>query len=1141
LPNRSIFKRTLGSVVIIIFLWCAANSASAQTKLLRFPDISGDRVVFTYGGDLWTAPATGGGAIRLTSHPGMEVFGKFSPDGKWIAFTGQYDGDEQVYVVASGGGVPRQLTFYPAKGPFTPRWGWDNQVYGWSADGKRIYFKSQRDSWALPIARLYSVSVDGGPAEALPMPEAGSGDYSPDSTKMVYSPQSRDFRPEKRYGGGQANALYIFDLKTYDAKRITEGPRATRDPIWLGNTIYFNSDRDGHFNLYAYNISSTRTSEITSNKTWDVRWPSSDGENRIVYELNGELQVLDTRSQKSNPISINVPNEGLASRPSRVSAASNIESVGLSPKGERALFSARGDIFTAPIEKGPTRNLTHSSGAHDKWPAWSPDGSRIAFISDMSGEEELYVIQQDGLKPAEQITRGGSVMRFQPEWSPDGKRIAFSDKDGKLYVVALADRKLVEIADAPHGQIRDYTWSPRGNYLAFSYDDNPNRFSAVRIWNPADGKVSKVTDDMFNAYSPTWDPAGNYLYFLADREFQPQISQLEFSYATNRTAYIYALALRKDVKHPFPPESDEVTVTKADDAPKPKGMPAGEEPKPPTKDINKELKEPAKEAPIEGEKPAAAMPPAAQGESKPDAKPPATMTIDFDGIVARAARVPVGADNYGGLSAKTGHLIYATGSAFYYGRAGDRPTVLKIFAFKDRKETTIAEDIRGYMLSDDGSKLLVAQGPGYNVYDATPQGDKSKKPVSTAGLFVDRVPAEEWNQIFNEVWRRYRDWFYVPNMHGYDWVALREQYKPLLQYVQHRSDLNYVISEMVSELTIQHAYVEGGDFTIPPRPRSGLPGARFELDKQAGRYRVAKIFTGENEEDIYRSPLTEIGVNINVGDYVLAVDGEELKATDDIYRLLRNKADNPVSLTVNKTPSLDGARIVAYRPITDESRLIYLDWVDRNRRKVDQATGGRVGYIHIPDMGADGIREFIKWYYPQLGKEGLVVDVRANGGGNVSRMLIERLRRKVLGLNYSRTDDDANTYPDSVFLGPMVALLDQNSASDGDIFPYMFRKAGLGPLIGKRSWGGVVGIQGRGALIDGGQIFVPGSGLTDENGNWVIEGYGVDPDIVVDNDPKSEIEGRDPQLERGIAEVMARLKTPVKLPAKPAGPVKTIK
>ncbi len=1141
--NRSLHNQLFSSAVFIALLLCAADAYS-QTKLLRFPDISGDRVVFTYGGDLWTAPASGGSAIRLTSHPGIEVFGKFSPDGKWVAFTGQYDGDEQVYVVSSAGGVPRQLTFYPAKGPLAPRWGWDNQVLGWSRDGQRILFRSQRDSWALPIARLYSVSINGGPAEVLPMPEAGSGDFSPDSGQIVFSPQSRDFRSEKRYAGGQANSLYIFDLKTYATKRITESPRPTRDAMWIGDTIYFNSDRDGHFNLYAYDVATGKTTEITNNKTWDVRWPSSDNEGRIVYELNGELQVLDARERKSNPISISVPNEGLASRPSRISAAGQIESVGLSPKGERALFAGRGDIFTAPIEKGPTRNLTHSSGAHDKWPAWSPDGSRIAFISDASGEEELYIIAQDGLKPAEQITRGGSAMRYQPEWSPDGKRIAFSDKDGKVYVVTLADRKVIEIADSPHGQIRDYTWSPRGNYLAFSFDENPNRFSAIYVWSAGDSKLRKVTDDMFNAYSPAWDPQGNYLYFLADREFQPQISQIEFNYATNRTAYIYAIALRKDVKHPFPPESDEVTITKPDETPKPKGTPASEEAKPPAKDINKELKEPAKEPTPEAEKPPPTPAAAGQGaepKSEPAPKTPATMTIDFDGIVRRAARVPVGADNYGGLSAKTGHLLYAVGSAFYYGRTGDRPTNLKIFSFKDRKESTIAEDIRGYTLSDDGSKVLVAQGPAYNLYDATPQGDKTKKPVSTAGLLVDRVPAEEWTQIFNEVWRRYRDWFYVPNMHGYDWVALREQYKPLLQYVAHRSDLNYVISEMISELTIQHAYVEGGDFQIPPRPRSGLPGARFEVDKQSGRYRISKIFQGENEEDLYRSPLTEIGVNLNIGDYVLAIDGEEVKGTDDIYRLLRNKADNPVSLTVNTRPSIEGARIVSYRPITDEEKLIYLDWVDHNRRKVEQATGGRVGYIHIPDMGANGIREFIKWYYPQIRKEGLVVDVRANGGGNVSRMLIERLRRKLLGLNYARSDDEATTYPDSVFIGPLVALLDGNSASDGDIFPYMFRKAGLGPLIGKRSWGGVVGIQSRGPLIDGGTIFVPGSGLTDENGNWIIEGYGVDPDIEVDNDPKSEIEGRDPQLERGIAEVMARLKTPVKLPAKPSGPVKTIR
>ena len=452
------FNKLVACVGLVLFLSVAANS---QTKLLRFPDIKGDRLVFTYGGDLWTAPSSGGSASRLTSHPGVELFGKFSPDGKWIAFTGQYDGDEQVFVVPTTGGEPRQLTFYPAKGPLAPRWGWDNQVYGWSNDGKRIFFRSLRDSWATPIARLYSVSVDGGPTEPLPMPTAGSGDYSPTGNEIAYSPQSRDFRSEKRYGGGQANALYIFDLKTNAAKRITEGPRATRDPMWIGDTIFFDSDRDGHFNLYAYNVSNGKTSQVTANKTYDVRWPSSDDEGQIVYELNGELQVLDVKSRKSNAISITVPDEGIARRPSRVFAGNLIESVGLSPKGERVVVSARGDIFTVPIEKGPTRNLTHSSGAHDKWPSWSPDGSQIAYISDRSGEEELYLESQDGSKPAEQITQGGTAMRYAPEWAPDGKRIAFSDKDGKVYILTVADRKVTEIVDSPRGQIRDYTWSPK--------------------------------------------------------------------------------------------------------------------------------------------------------------------------------------------------------------------------------------------------------------------------------------------------------------------------------------------------------------------------------------------------------------------------------------------------------------------------------------------------------------------------------------------------------------------------------------------------------------------------------------------------------------------------------------------------------
>ncbi len=1143
--RQKFISRMFYPAIIALLLCAVAAAAAAQTKLLRFPDIYGDRVVFTYGGDLWVAPASGGTAIRLTAHPGVEVFAKFSPDGKWIAFTGQYDGDEQVYVIPSGGGEPKQLTFYPAKGPFTPRWGWDNQVYGWTNDGKSILFRSHRDSWTLPITRLYTVPVTGGPAAALPMPESGAGEYAPDGTQVVYSPRSRDFRPEKRYSGGQANTLYIFNLKTYDAKRISEGERASRDPMWLGNTIYYNSDRDGHFNLYAYDVPTAKTTQVTTNKTYDVRWPSSDREGRIVYELNGELQLLDAKSGKSVPVSIYVPDDGVARRPSRVQVTNYIESIGLSPKGERALFAARGDIFSSPLEKGPTRNLTHSSGAHDKWPAWSPDGTRIAFISDKSGEEELYVTPQDGSRPAEQLTNGGQAMRYQPAWSPDGKRIAFSDKDGKVFVYTFADRKLAEMARSHRGQIRDYVWSPRGNFLAFSMP-SANGFQSINIWSAQDGQVHHITDEQFNAYSPAWDPKGDYLYYLSDREFAPQISTFEFNYATNRETYIYAMALRKDVKHPFPPESDEVTPNKpeADVQPKPKDTGEAQIPKEPVQDITRELKkDPNAPGPAQQPAPAATPTPEAKPEAKPDpAKTPATMTIDFDGLAQRVARVPVPADNIGGLSAKPGFLLYATGSAFFYGRPGDRPTTLHLYSLKERKDTTLAEDIRGYVMSDDGAKVLVSQGPGFALYDAAPGGDKSRKAVPTAGLYVERVPAEEWNEIFNESWRRYRDWFYVANMHGFDWVALREQYRPLLQYVAHRSDLNYVISEMVSELTIQHAYIEGGDFQLPPRPRSGLPGARFDLDKDAGRFRIGKIFAGENEEDIYRSPLREVGVNVNVGDYVLAIDGEELKPNDDPYRLLRNKADSPVQLTVNTRPTFDGARTIYYKPVTDEGNLIYLDWVDGNRRKVAEMSGGRVGYLHVPDMGANGIREFIKWYYGQLNKEGLVVDVRANGGGNVSRMLIERLRRKVLALNYSRTNDDAQTYPDGVFAGPMAALLDENSASDGDIFPAMFREAGLGPLIGKRSWGGVVGIGNKGPLIDGGNISVPETGFTNTRGEWIIEGHGVDPDIVVDNEPKAVVAGRDQQLERAVAEIMAKLKDhPTQLPPRPPAPVKTIK
>lgn len=1082
-------RRILLLLVINVF---SAAAGAAQTKLLRFPDVSGERVVFTYGGDLWTSSTAGGTATRLTAHPGVETYAKFSPDGKWIAFTGQYDGDEQVYVIPAGGGEPKQLTFYPSRGPLAPRWGLDNQVQGWTRDG-RIVFRSLRDSWTLPIDRLYTVSPNGGPADALPMPEAGSGDFSPDGSKMVYSPRFRDFRPEKRYSGGQANKLYIYDLSSNDAKLISEDPRSARDAMWIGNTIYYNSDKDGKFNLYAYDTASGKTAQVTRNRDWDIRWPSSDGQGKIVYERDGELELMDVSSRKTSKISISVPDDGVYKRKRMVNAAQFIQSYDVSPKGERALFSARGDIFTVPIEHGGVRNLTKSSDANDRFPSWSPDGRTVAYISDKTGEEEIWTVPQDGSAQPEQITTGGKAQRYGTLWSPDSKKIAFSDKDGRVYVVNVATKQQQMIVDAPNGQIRDYTWSPKGNYIAYSMQ-SPSGLSAVYIWSSSDNKNTRVTPLMFNSSSPAFDPTGSYLYFLSDREFAPQISGAEYNYATNRATQIYSLALQVAGKNPFPYENDEVAVSddKASPAPAPK--------------------------------------PAETPE-----------VIDLAGIEKRSVKVPLPADNYSNLTVNKGNLIYSVSGAFYSGRSSDNPGSIRIYSIKDRKETTLTSPAGGYALSADGSKLVAAGPGGFAEFDANPQGERSRKAVPTAAMVTEIDPVKEWNQIFGEVWRRYRDFFYARNMHGFNWEQIREDYRKWLPYVSHRSDLNYVLSEMQSELTVQHAYIDGGDFSLPSRVRVALPGARFELDKASNRYKISRIFEGENEEDIYRSPLTEVGSTANVGDYVLAINGEEVTGDRDIYSYLRGKADSTVTFTVNSSPTTQGSHAVTFRPVTNESDLIYLDWVNGNRRRVDELSGGRLGYLHIPDMGPAGIREFIKWYYPQLRKEGLVVDVRANGGGNVSRMIIERLARKVLGINYSTGNDDPTTYPDGAFVGPMIGILDANSASDGDIFPYMFRQAGLGQLVGTRSWGGVVGIGNQGNLIDGGVVNVPSFAILNLKGEYIIEGYGVDPDIVVENDPKSVIAGHDPQLERAVAELMKKIATPVKLPPRPADPIKAPK
>ena len=1077
----------------------------AQTKLLRFPDIQGDRIAFVYGGDLWMAPDQGGRAVRLTAHPGLELFPKYSPDGRWIAFTGQYDGDEQVYVIPAEGGEPRQLTYYPARGPLAPRWGYDHQVYGWTPDSSAVLFRSTRDFWGAKDGRLYTVPVDGGLPEPLKMPVSGAGAISPDGRRVAYSPLFRDFRTWKRYQGGWAQDLYVFDRSSKTARQLTDHVRTDRDPMWIGDAVHFASDRDGTLNLYRYDTKSRKLKQLTHEKTWDVRWPSSDSRSRIVYELNGELHVYDVSKGGSRAVRIHVPTDGVPRRPRRVSAAKNVEDFALSPQGRRALFSARGDIFTVPAEKGPTRNLTRSSDAHDRLPRWSPDGRRIAFVSDQSGEEQLYVVSQEGGEP-ERLTDGIRGRLYNPHWSPDSKRIVFSDKEGKAYVLDIESKEVREIADEPRGRITDYRWSPRGGYLAFTVSVAA-RVNSIFIWDAAEAKLHQVGGAMFDEHSPAWDPHGKYLYFLSAREFSPQISTTEWNFATNRQTGIFALALRRDVPHPFPPESDEAEVAE-DESPES----SSEEPDAIKRDE----------------------------ESDEDAKDKEPIRIDFDGLAGRVAPVPVPAGNYeyGSLEAVEGSLVFVREAAFYYGRESEAQPEVKIFNLKERELKTITQANR-YALSANGKKLLVRQKGTYKLYDVKPAA-KDAKTLSTSGLRLDLVPAQEWETIFEEVWRRYRDFFYVENMHGYDWRAIREQYRPWLAHVAHRSDLNYVIGEMIAELNVGHAYISGGDYELPERPRVALMGADLELDATSGRFRITRILQGQNEEPEYRAPLTEIGVDAQEGDYLLEIDGEPLQASENPYHLLRHKASRPVELLLNDRPEIDGARRVVYKPIPDESSLRYLAWVERNRRAVDDASEGKVGYLHIPDMSADGISEFIKWYYPQLRKDGLVVDVRGNGGGNVSQMLIERLSRKLLGTRFSRTNEDFRTYPNEVFLGHLVCLVSENSASDGDIFAARFRQAGLGPLIGKRSWGGVIGITSHGPLMDGGDIRVPEFATNAVDGSWIIEGHGVDPDIVVENNAASVLEGRDLQLERGIQEVLRRIREdPQPRPKRPPDPVRT--
>jgi tricorn protease len=1089
--------------LILLFLmgcifWFNLGQAE-ESRLMRFPDIYQDKIVFVYAGDLWLVPAEGGLARRLTSDIGLELFPKFSPDGKWIAFTGQYEGNTDVYLIPAEGGEPKRLTYRPGFENMSDRAGFDDMVLDWHPDGKRILFRSWRDSYNTWFQRLYLVSEEGGFPETLPLPEAGLTSFSPDGTKIAYNRSFRNFRTWKRYKGGLAQDIWIYDLKNNSEEKITDWEGTDTSPMWFGDKIYFVSDRDGRANIYCYELSTKKTRKITDHSDFDVKWPSL-GPDAIVYENGGYLYVLDLKTEQTKKITVQIPSDNSGTLPEFITVKDHISEFGLSPDGKRALFAARGELFTVPAERGNIRNLTNTSGSREKNPIWSPDRKWIAYISDRSGEEELYLIPQDGNGEEQRITTDGHCFRFAPVWSPDSKMLLFADKDLKLYYVEIQNKKITPVDSTKNWEINEYDWSPDSKWIAYAKPAK-NMFYSIFLYSLQDRKTYRVTEDFTNDFDPIFDPEGKYLYFLSDRDFNAELGHFEPSFTYNRMTRIYVVTLQADSLSPFAPQSDETESLEESWK---------------RKEKEKEEREKIKEKTIE------------------------QMGIDVQGIEKRVVAVPTDPGNYYNLKADKGKIFYM---AFPSGTlTGEKPGPqgeLHLYDLKERKDQVLLSPVDGYDLSGDGEKLIYRSGEQYGIVASQPGSYK----IGDGALKLDQMQMklerkEEWKQIFNEAWRRERDFFYTPNMHGVDWKLMKERYGELLPYVAHRYDLNYIIGEMIGELCCSHTYVSGGDKPKVELVKTGLLGIDWEPDTVSGFYRIKKIYPGQNWNENLRSPLTEPGVEVKEGEYILAVDNKVLRYPTEPYSLFENTVGRTVILKVNVKPSLDGAREVTVKPIENEYELRYRFWVENNRQKVDQATNGRVGYIYIPDMGGGGLNEFAESFFPQLKKDGLIVDVRYNGGGFVSQMILERLRRVVMGMGCSRNGADY-TYPEGALFGPKVCLINQYSASDGDFFPYYFKQYGLGPLIGRRTWGGVVGIRGFPPLVDGGYVTAPEFAPFNLQGKWVMENHGVDPDIEIDNLPDQVVSGHDPQLEKAIEVIMKQLEEhPQKLPERPAYPVK---
>ncbi|MGQ9617894.1 MAG: S41 family peptidase [Candidatus Aminicenantia bacterium] len=1077
---------------VLLFLFIVSFVfAIEEARVLRFPAIYKDQVIFTYAGDIYTVSASGGIARKLTSHIGYECFARFSPDGKYIAFTGEYDGNREVYLIPSEGGIPKRLTYTPvlSRDDISDRMGPNNIVMGWTPDGKYIIFLSRMREWNDFNGQLYLVSKDGGLPDQLPLPRGGFCSFSPDGTKLAYNRIFREFRTWKRYRGGMADDIWIYDFKSKKIENITNNPALDIIPMWHGDKIYFLSDRDenARMNLYVYEMSTKRTRKLTNFEDYDIKFPSLSDDS-IVFEKGGYIYRLDLKTEKTNKIQVFIADDLITGREEIVKVSDRITNFDISPDGKRALFGARGEIFTVPTKFGNTRNLTNSSGVHERNPKWSPDGKWIAFISDKTGKDEIYIVPQDGSEESIQITKDGDTYKYDIVWSPDSKKIMWSDRKFRLKYVDIETRNVIEVAKATVWEIRSYTWSPDSNWIAYAKPELEG-MTKIYIYSLPEKKTYEVTDGWYNSYSPLFSSEGKYLFFVSDRDFNPVYSRTEFNHAYLFMSRIYLITLSSEERSPFEPKSDEVEIPR---------------------------KEP--------EKTQVKVQPKRENEKSK------AIRVDVEGIRDRIVALPIEVANYWNLT--------SVGEKLYYMKRGERDqrAVLKYYDLKKQEEKELGS-INGYVISFDQKKMLVSKDRNFAIIDIPTVPIKIDEKLDLTGMDMKLDRKAEWAQIFEECWRQMRDFFYDPNMHGVAWEKTKKQYEPLAKSVNHRADLTYVIGEMIGELNAGHTYVGGGDLPQVKRVNVGMLGAELEKDK-SGYFRIKRILKGQNWDKSLRSPLKEPGVNVKEGDYIVAVDGVPTNQLLNIYTELVNKAGKQVKLKVSSAPSEKGAREVTVIPIENENNLYYYNWVQNNIEKVEKATNGKVGYIHIPDMGVRGLNEFVKHFYPQLRKKALIIDVRGNGGGNVSPMIIERLAREVAMVDISR-GSVPQPDPSAVLMGPKVCLINEFSASDGDIFPYRFRKYNLGKLIGKRTWGGVIGIRETLPLTDGGNLNKPEFATYSLDGKWIIEGEGVEPDIYVDNDPAKEFEGIDEQLNKAIEVILEELKTKEKtLPPVPPYPKK---